>query len=269
MVYKVFGFLLVLIFFHNSSLLAQVGIGTTNPSTATALDISSTTDGINYKGLLPPRVPNSSARATITPNSSTDVGMVLFLESNGCYQIWNGLTWENIHCINTIAFTGVAQNFDLATTWGYTSDVAYFDNGVDGFYGITDASNSIFSNLSTLTNNFLGIRDLDDEGNGTTGLATITFATIDISAAIAGTTVAFEYATYRMDNGDDAFYTIIIDGIPQATQQFINGNANSTNSGTISLPIPPGSVSVSLQLQFEQNGEDDVFGFDNFRIIPN
>ena len=161
--------------------IAQVGIGTTTPSIASALDINATSNGgLTYKGMLLPRVPTIANRSTINPNATSDTGMLLFLEQTQCIQMWNGGSWEDIHCLNSIEFGGFAQNFDLATSWGYTSDVPFFDNGIDGFFGITDASNSIFSNLTSLTNNFLGIRDLDDEGNGTSGLATLTFNTINV-----------------------------------------------------------------------------------------
>jgi len=252
------------------SLFAQVGIGTVTPNTKSMLDVSSTSDGTTYRGLMPPRVPTITNRNSIAPGA-TDKGLTIFVEEIDCLQIWNGTAWENIHCLNNVAFSGVAQNFDLGNTWGYSSDVAFFNNGINGFYGITDASNSIFSNLTSLTNNFLGIRDLDDteDGNGTTGLATLTFNSIDVSSALTGVTVAFDYQTYRMDNGDDAFYTIVIDGVPQTPVQFINGSGDSSNSGTISLPIAGGTSTVLLILEFEQDGAADVFGFDNFVINPN
>ncbi|MDX1462348.1 MAG: hypothetical protein R3359_04775, partial [Marinirhabdus sp.] len=219
------------------------------------------------KGMLVPRVPTLANRTTINPNSTTDAGMMMFLEETQCLQIWNGTSWENAHCLNQIEFGGYAQNFDLNTTWGYTSDIAFFDNGTDGFFGITDAYNSIFSNLGSLTNNFLGVRDLDDEGNGTMGLATITFNAIDVSTALSGTVLAFDYEYFRLDTGDNGYYQIIIDGIPQPQVQFINPSTTDQSAvGTITEIIPGGTVSVQLLLQFEQNGQDDVLGFDNFRI---
>ena len=253
------------------SLFARVGIGTTTPNTKSMLDVSSTSDGgTSYRGLMPPRVPTILNRNSIAPGS-TDKGLTIFLEETNCLQIWNGTAWENIHCLNSVAFTGVVQNFDLGNTWGYVSDIPFFDNGTDGFYGITDASNSIFSNLTTLTNQFLGIRDLDDEGdNGTNGLATITFNSIDVSSALGGVTVSFDYQFFRLDTGDNAFYTLVIDGTPQATIQFINpGMADQSASGTISVPVSGGTSTVQLILAFDQNGDTDVFGFDNFVISPN
>lgn len=77
---------------------AQVGINTTNPSPASVLDISSSSDNVNFGGLLPPRVASVTERNTINA-SSTDIGLMVFVENLGCLQIWNGSSWENIHCV--------------------------------------------------------------------------------------------------------------------------------------------------------------------------
>lgn len=250
-------------------IIAQVGINTTTPSPSSILEISSTQDNKNFGGLMPPRVPTLANRNSINPSTS-DIGLLVFVEEVLCYQVWNGTTWEDIHCLNTVSLLGIFQNFDLNTSWGYASDVPFFDNGSDGYFGITDNSNSGFSNLSTMTNNFLGIMDLDDEdANGTSGFATITFNTINISAAPAGVTLSFNYEFFEFDNGDDAFYTLTIDGVPQAEIQLINGMANLSLSGNVSEIIPPGTTTVGLSFRIQQDGAGDYAGFDNFAIVPN
>src|SRR5690606_11280214 len=81
----------------------QVGIGTVNPTNSSMLEVSSTSDGgATYKGFMPPRVPTSSERDVINPTNA-DVGLMIFVESIGCLQLWNGTTWENIYCLDTIA----------------------------------------------------------------------------------------------------------------------------------------------------------------------
>ena len=256
---------------------SQVGIGTVTPSPAAALDISGSNDGgITYKGFLPPRIPNPAARASINPQES-DVGLMIFYEERDCIQVWNGTAWESIYCLNEIAFTAVVQNFDAGTSWGYSSDVPFFDNGSDGFYGVTNTSNGLFANLTTLTNNFLGIYDLQDDNdggnggtNGTDGFATVTFNTIDVSSAAAtGTTVAFDWEVFEYDNGDDIYYTVTIDGIDQTEVFLVDGAADFSSSGSESIAIPAGSVSVGFRFRVKQNGESDVAGFDNFRIFEN
>lgn len=82
-------------------LFSQVGIGTTNPSSASMLEVSSTSDGgTTYKGFMPPRVPDVAARDAIAPAAS-DVGLTVYVMSTGCLQIWDGAGWEDIHCISS------------------------------------------------------------------------------------------------------------------------------------------------------------------------
>ncbi|WGF91982.1 hypothetical protein [Aequorivita marisscotiae] len=86
--------------FFITSMYGQVGIGTTSPSSASMLEISSTSDeGVTYKGLMPPRVPNIAARNAIVPNIS-DVGLLVFVMNKGNgeagLQIWNGEGWIEI-----------------------------------------------------------------------------------------------------------------------------------------------------------------------------
>jgi len=75
---------------------AQVGIGTTNPSPKSMLEISSTSDGgATYKGLMPPKVPTETDRDAINPGYN-DFGLIVFVENSGKLQIWDGDSWENI-----------------------------------------------------------------------------------------------------------------------------------------------------------------------------
>ena len=249
---------------------SQVGIGTITPASSSMLEVSSTSNGgLTYKGFMPPRVPTIVARNVINP-AMGDEGLIIYVEETQCLQLWNGSTWEDIHCGNTVSFPGTFQNFDLSMGWGYTSDVPFFDNGTDGFFGITDSSNGGFGNITTLTNNFLGILDLDDEGvNGTSGFATISFNTIDISGAASGVTLSFDYAFFEFDTGDDVYYTITIDGAPQTEIQLINGLSNLSVTGSVSTIIPAGSLNVGLSIRIRQDGAGDYAGFDNFAIIPN
>jgi len=261
--------LIISFLFISFQFIAQVGINTTSPSPSSILDINSTQDNIHFGGLMPPRVPSISNRNSISPSFS-DIGLLVFVDEVQCLQVWNGTTWEDIHCLNEVSLQGVFQNFDLNTSWGYSSDIPFFDNGNDGFFGITNSANGGFSNIISLTNNFLGIMDLDDEGvNGTSGFATITFNTIDISGAGSGVTLSFSYEFFEFDTGDDAFYTVTIDGVPQTEVQLINGLADLSVSGNVSVNIPPGSNSVGLSLRIRQDGAGDYAGFDNFAIVPN
>ncbi len=266
-----FLFLFILGIVLTLNLNAQVGIGTTTPSPAAMLEVSSQTDGAGaYKGIMPPRVPDVAARDGIN-TVATDEGLIVYVESIGCLQVYNGSGWESIHCVNTIGFTNLFQNFDMNTTWGYSSDVAFFDNGNKGFYGVTNSSNGGFSNITTLTNDFLGVLDLDDteDGNGTIGYATITFNTIDVSAAIGGVTISFDYDFFEFDNGDNAYYTVVIDGVDQTEVTLIEGITDLSLSGSISESVPGGTTLVALKIRVRQNGQADYAGFDNFALVAN
>jgi len=257
------------------NLQGQVGIGTTSPSPAAMLEVSSQTNGTGpIRGILLPRVMDISARNSINANNS-DVGLMVFVEDVGCLQLWNGSGWESVHCINAAGVVDLFQNFDLNTTWGYTSDVSFFDNGPQGFYGVTNAANGLFSNLTTLTNNFLGILDLNDteSGNGTSSFATISFNTINVSAASKGLILSFNYDFFEFDGGDSAYYTVVIDGVDQPEILLIEGATGGgtgiSSTGIISEAIPPGTTSVSLKIRIKQNGQADAAGFDNFALVAN
>lgn len=88
----------LLVLFLMSSLISysQVGIGTTTPSPASMLEISGGSLG-NYRGFMPPRVPDTAAQLDINPDLE-EAGLLVFVSSTGCLTIWNGTSWENLSC---------------------------------------------------------------------------------------------------------------------------------------------------------------------------
>ncbi|RXG13396.1 hypothetical protein DSM03_10428 [Leeuwenhoekiella aestuarii] len=94
--------------FHVS---AQVGIGTTNPSAASMLEISSESSDGNFKGLMPPRV--TVAQRDLIGATVDDTGLMVFVNDPDAtifgLQVWNGVFWENIYLLqNSIQPTEVA-----------------------------------------------------------------------------------------------------------------------------------------------------------------
>jgi hypothetical protein len=153
------------------------------------------------------------------------------------------------------------QDFDGNTTWNYTSDVLFFDNGTDGFYGITNALNNILN-----TTNYIGLFDLNDEDdNGTSGFATVSFDTINV-AGHNNVTMSFDYEIFGFDNGDDVYYTVTINGVEQTEVFLIDGTNELSQSATVTVNIPDGSTSVALKFRVKQNGIEDAASFDNFRV---
>ena len=92
-------------FFYGIGLYSQVGIGTTDPSPASMLEISSQTNGVGaYKGLMPPRVPDLAARNSINPNLD-DEGLLVYVLSDNTLYIWTGIEWQTIYKSSHGAYT--------------------------------------------------------------------------------------------------------------------------------------------------------------------
>ncbi len=77
---------------------AQVGIGTQTPSENAILEISSQLgDDEIYRGFLPPRVVDESERNAISPTSD-DIGLIVYVNTTGCLEFWDGAFWQKINC---------------------------------------------------------------------------------------------------------------------------------------------------------------------------
>lgn len=105
------------------NLFGQVGIGTTTPSRAAMLEVSSQTNAVGpYKGVMPPRVPNIAARDAINAGY-VDFGLLVFVVDNGngegCLQIWDGDSWADISCIT------------LASPVAWINEFHYDNIGID------------------------------------------------------------------------------------------------------------------------------------------
>ncbi len=261
----------LLLLFLSTITLAQVGIGTTEPSGAAMLEVSSSSNDVDYKGFMPPRV--SIEQRDKIETRAKDIGLLVFVndisQATQCLQIWNGIAWQDVYCIEDIAFSNIVQNFDSGNTWTYSSDIPFFESST-GIYGITDVNT--LDDIITLTNNFLGLNDLNNGDNGTGDYATITFDPVDISSLPNGATVSFNYDFFEFDGGDACFYTIVIDGVDQVEELLFEGGSESEGlslDGVVSEIIPAGTLTVALRVRIKQNGGDDSAGFDNFTVSAN
>ena len=102
---------LLVVFLGNFYLQAQVGIGTTNPSQASMLEISSQSSDGNFKGLMPPRV-TVAQRDLINPTEE-DIGLMIFVNDPDAsvygLQVYNGIFWENVYLLqNSVQPTEVS-----------------------------------------------------------------------------------------------------------------------------------------------------------------
>jgi hypothetical protein len=166
----------------------QVGIGTTTPSPASMLEVSSTSDGgTTYKGFMPPRVPNVAARDAINAGYS-DFGLIIFLldypNNQGCLQMWDGDSWEIINCVvlaSPVAWINEFHYDNSGTDTGEFIEIAgpagldlssysiELYNGANGnTYGTTINLNGIIPNQSngigTLSFNISPIQNGNPDG---------------------------------------------------------------------------------------------------------
>lgn len=82
---------------------SQVGIGTTTPTASSMLEVSSQNKNTgSYRGFMPPRVPNIGARDDIDP-AVEDTGLLVFVNSIGCLQVWSGHVWVSVRCVEVQA----------------------------------------------------------------------------------------------------------------------------------------------------------------------
>ncbi|NGX84604.1 FISUMP domain-containing protein [Aequorivita sp. KMM 9714] len=114
--------LIVLLLFSNLIFLnanAQVGIGTTNPHSSAALDVSS-----NNSGFLPPRMTTSQRNAITNPVA----GLMIYNLEENCINFWNASEW--------ISLCG-----DSATTFQCGDPVTFTYKGTSVTYGTVEGAN--------------------------------------------------------------------------------------------------------------------------------
>lgn len=188
--------------------------------------------------------------------------------------------------IESMNFDGTMPEMSVAT------DVPFFDNNSDGFFGVLDnnsnpndgaptdtgdggSTNPTASiNASFLAGDYLYVRDLQDTGdsngndqnNGTDGFATVTFGPVDISGQTE-VTFSFDYQIIGFETSDKALYELIIDGVRQGVVDLrANLSSGQNVEGSVSECILDGSTTVTLELMIKQNVESDQAAFDNFVV---
>ena len=244
-------------------LTGQVGIGTTNPSMAAMLEVSSST-GINrFFGLMPPRVEDYDQRDLIT-SGSTDAGLLIFVQGTGEFQIWNGIYWETIYSLQTQIQNVAQQDFDSELSWGYSVNPVFYSVPPDHWNILQDLGSGTLE-IDRVNDNFLGCRDLNNLNGGGNFFHEIIFDNVDISG-LTNPRISFDYDVFEFDNGDDVRYEVFYDGTGQGQVLLVDGNANLVVEGTEIINIPPGINQVSLIIGIRQNGDADFAGFDNFRV---
>ena len=184
--------------------------------------------------------------------------------------------------IGVMDFDGTAPELPLNT------DVPFFDNNSDGFFGIHDAnddptdgapmdtgdgnaSDVAAVNVPPITGDFLFLNDLDDEGdNGTAGEATVTLGPVDITGQLA-VIVSFDFNISNFNTSSDyAKYRLLVDGVAQPDVDLVVGASGGVSRvGNERIGVPDDATSVTLQIIQSQNGGDDRSAFDNITVSAN
>ncbi|MGH1336201.1 MAG: T9SS type A sorting domain-containing protein [Aureispira sp.] len=177
------------------------------------------------------------------------------------------LVAPTIHAQTQIAF----QSFEQAPTdtWGLT--FSRLPCNISG--DIWDFSTGLNTLVPSEGASFWAVQDLTGNCGNANG-ETLFFASTSV-VGFTNVTINFDYDIVGFDNGDDIFYTVIIDGVAQAQVQMINGGTGTpmgsgtgaTSTGgyvTEVITIPNGTSTVGLEVLVDQNGGSDRAALDNF-----
>ncbi|MCR9181611.1 MAG: hypothetical protein NXH73_01680 [Flavobacteriaceae bacterium] len=110
--------LTIVLLFTTLTVFSQVGINTTTPSDASVIDVHSTSDGIHFGGMLPPRV--TLAERDLIPVTAADEGMLVYVLNppNSQLQIWDGTAWQTLFP-QSIEFSAVLAAWDVLGVGGF------------------------------------------------------------------------------------------------------------------------------------------------------
>ena len=159
----------------------SVGIGTSSPATAAALDVSSTS-----KGFLPPRVTTAQRDAIASPPA----GLMVYNTTTGRPNFYNGSAWNALAVVQqellgqTVGTSGFNTNMYYMT--GYTATRSGTISSVDLRVNSTGTFRLLIKNASRAT-----VRSGPDIPVSTTGDVTIPFAPVSM---LAGEYLGFYYS---------------------------------------------------------------------------
>jgi len=212
---------------------AQVGVGTSTPSDAAMMEVSSTVSGTNFKGFMPPRV-DISERDMI-PVVAADVGLMVFVDDpvNGvqCLQYYDGATWRCLGGASGTRTVVAMQDFETVPA---TPTLTFVDSGAGAVQ--TGTGGNPVSNLFVSGSQGYGVNQ---------NTATLDFAAVDLTSYTSGTLevrlAAFSTTAATnggIDNGDFMEVFISTDGGATFSKELrYTGTANAlydfTGTGVI------------------------------------
>ncbi|WP_298754897.1 T9SS type A sorting domain-containing protein [uncultured Psychroserpens sp.] len=207
---------------------------------------------------------NGEAVLNTIEYSDQNTAINLFTFSNGFF------TFSDPFDVNGPLINLAIQDFDGSSPeWTFTNDTPFFDNGwgTDGYYGLIDAADIAPLDFEFLSGNILGENDLNDEGNGAVGFATVTFDTVDVSV-YTNVQITFDWDIEGyVQNNSDVYYRLILDGVSQPIVYLVDGNGPiDSDEGSVLINIPDATNTVGLELSIRNNLLTGFSGFDNFRV---
>lgn len=151
------------------------------------------------------------------------------------------------------------QNFDGETSWNFASNPSPYNISSD----VWNSVSSIGSINSGNSENFWGMRDLDNPNGGGNFDHTLTFNAVDVSN-YNDVVISFDYYTVGYESSDVIGYEIWEDNIK--TVEVYNLNKSTSAWVNVTYNVTNSANSVYLVLKAYQNGGSDYAGFDNVII---
>lgn len=155
------------------------------------------------------------------------------------------------------------QSFERAATdtWGLTFSTPPCNSGGGEVWDYSTGLNGLLPSEGAT---FWAVQDLTGTCGNSNG-ETLIFANTSVTG-FTNVSIKFDYDIVGFDNGDNVFYTVILDGVAQTQVQLVNGGGGFSTGGyvTETITIPNGTSSVGLRVLVDQNGRNDRAAFDNF-----
>lgn len=166
------------------------------------------------------------------------------------------------------------QDFDgTQPEWLYSTSVPTFDNGWgNGFFGVINSADASPLASGSFVNNIFGENDLNDNnGDGTTGFASLDFVTVDISGySDVNFSFDWEVVGYNVSS-DRVEYEIFFDGVSQGRNVLFEGGVDGIEdaSDTFTLSVPDTVSEVAFSYFIQNDGLTGYSGLDNVKLTGN
>ena len=245
--------------FISVGIMAQVGIGTSTPSVAAALDVTSTS-----KGFLPPRMTATERGNIATP---TPAGLIIWCSNCGAsgeLQVYNGSAWTNMIGMAASGLPVLATTTD-ASGINATSAISGGNVTSDGGSPVIERGICWSTTTNPTIANSKSV-STGTTGSFTTNLVSLTPMTIYYVRSYAANAYGYTYGTqisfrsgnpavgeiygggilaYILQSGDPGYDANVLHGIIAATVD-IPGATTWSNGTTSASHVQTGATATAL-----------------------